>query len=205
MRIAAWAVLPLLLLACNAAAQENRLDIAISGSAVLSKTTSSSSGAITDKPTKSAAYTGTFRYHFKPKHALDINIGHTSNSQLFFIAPDTYRVLTGITEFSADYVFGPFSAGKIHPFLFAGAGGLHFSAGNTFIDTFPAQIPVASQNALAFLYGGGVDYPVWRLISLRLQYRGLFFREPDFKVPALFFTGSRGHLAEPSAGIVLRF
>ena len=194
-----------LMFACAAAAQESRFDFAISGSAVFSKKTGSSSGSVTDTPTKSTAFTGTFRYHFRPKHAVDVNLGRTSNSQIFFVPPNTYRVLASISEFTADYSFSPLTIGKLHPFVFAGGGALHFSPGNTSIDTFPTTIPVATQTSLAFLYGGGADYPVWRMISARVQYRGLFFKEPDFSVPALFFTGAKGHLAEPSAGIVLRF
>jgi opacity protein-like surface antigen len=205
MRIAAAVAVSLLTFTCAAFAQENRFDFAISGSAVFSKHTSSSNGIVTDSPTKSTAFTGTFRYHFSPKHAIDVNLGNTKNSQIFFIAPNTYRVHTSITEFTADYAFSPFSIGKLHPFVFAGGGLLHFGPGNTFIDNFSTSLPVASQTALAFLYGAGADYRVWRIISVRVQYRGLFFREPDFAVPALFFTGARGHLAEPSAGIVANF
>ena len=41
-------------------------------------------------------------------------------------------------------------------------------------------------------------------LALRLQYRGLLYKAPDFKVQNLF-TGDQGHLAEPSAGIVIKF
>lgn len=190
---------------CLAAAQENRFDFAFTGAAVFSKQTSTSNGLTVDNPTKSGAFTGTIRYHFSPKQAVDINIGRAHNSQIFSIPPNTYRVLTGITEFTADYAFSPRDFGKVHPFIFAGGGGLRFTPGNTFIDNFTTTLPVSTQTALALLYGGGLDYPAWRFISVRLQYRGLFFREPDFGAPALFFTGARGHLAEPSAGIVVRF
>ena len=204
MRIATLAVFAVIC-SCAALAQDARFDVGISGSAVFSKQTSSSNGTLTDTPTKSAAFTGTARYHLSPKHAVDVNLGHTRNSQIFFLAPNTYRVLTSITEFTANYVFSPVTVGKAHPFVLAGGGALHFSPGSTFIDNNQTSLPVASRTALAFLYGAGLDYPAWRMISVRLQYRGLFFREPDFNVPAIFFTGSRGHLAEPSAGIVFRF
>jgi opacity protein-like surface antigen len=204
MRIATLAVFAVAL-TCAACAQDNRYDFAINGSAVFSHKTSSSSGSVTDTPTKSAAFTGTFRYHFAAKHAIDVNFGRTRNSQIFFVDPNTYRVLTSITEFTFDYAFSPVNIGKAHPFVLAGTGALHFTPGNTFIDNNQTTLPVTSATALTFLYGGGMDYPAWRMVSVRLQYRGLFFREPDFHVPALFFTGSRGHLAEPSAGIVVRF
>lgn len=215
MRKLVWGVL-LLTVASIAAAKDKRanekhnewaekLDFTVSGGGVFSKTVHSSGDTVSDTPTKSGVFTGTVRYHWKPKHAFDINVGRTKDSQIFSVSPDSYRVLASITEFTADYSFTPFTYGKLKPFVLAGGGLLRFNPGNTFIDGFTASIPVGSQNALAFLYGGGADYPLWRMLSLRLQYRGLVFREPDFAVPALFFTGARGHMAEPSVGIVIKF
>lgn len=194
-------------LACMASAQEqNRFDFSINGAGVFSKTATSSSGSsISDRPTKSVAYIGTFRYHLTAKHALEINIGHTRNSQIFSVPPDTFRITSAITEYSGAYVFSPFSRGRFQPFLLAGAGGLRFSPGNTYVNTFQASFGAAQQTSLAFLYGVGTDYRIWRIFAVRLQYRGLIYKNPDFKVPSLFFTGAKGHMAEPGVGIVLKF
>jgi hypothetical protein len=193
-------------LACIASAQEqNRFDFSINGAGVFSKTSSSNSGSITDTPTKSVAFIGTFRYHVSPKNALEVNLGHTRNSQIFSALPDSFRVISGITEFTGAYVFSPFSSRKFQPFLLAGGGALRFSPGNTYIDTFPATFGAASQTSLAFLYGAGVDHRIWRILALRLQYRGLLYKAPDFRVPSLLFTGAKGHMAEPSVGIVFKF
>jgi outer membrane immunogenic protein len=205
MKPAGLAITVLALTLVAVAQDDNRLDFAISGAGVFSKSTSSTGGAVTNTPTKSVAFIGSVRYHFRPKHALEVNFGHTSNSQIFSLPPNSYRVLSSITEITADYVFSSRPVRKFQPFVFAGGGGLRFGPGNTFIDTFPATIDVKGQTAIAFLYGGGGDYPVWRRLSVRLQYRGLLFKEPDFQVPSLFFTGARGHMAEPSAGIVFKF
>src|SRR5579864_2297140 len=205
MRTAGLVVIALAL-GCIASAQEqNRFDFSVNGAGVFSKTASSSSGNITDKPTKSVAFIGTFRFHFAAKHAVEVNLGHTRNSQIFSIPPDAFRVISAITEYTGAYVFSPFSSRKFQPFLLAGGGALRFSPGNTYIDTFPASFGAGSQTSLAFLYGGGMDYPVWRILAVRLQYRGLLYKEPDFRVPSLLFTGAKGHMAEPSVGIVLKF
>jgi len=199
-------VITLFALTCIASAQEqNRFDFSISGAGVFSKTATSSSQAVSDSPTTSVAYIGSFRFHFRPKHALEVNLGHTRNSQIFSVPPNSFRVLSSITEFTGDYVFAPFSAPKFKPFLFAGGGALHFSPGNTYVDTFQSSFGAASQTSLAFLYGAGVDYHVWRILAVRLQYRGLLYKVPDFRVPSLFFTGAKGHMAEPSVGIVVKF
>jgi opacity protein-like surface antigen len=188
-----------------ASAQDQRFDFTITGAGVFSKTTRSNSGSVSNTPTKSLAYIGTLRYHFRPKQAFDVNVGRTSNSQIFSLAANSFRVTTSITEFSADYVLAPKSFGRFTPFALAGGGGLRFGVGNTYFNTFQVSLGATAQTSLAFLYGGGVDCEAWRSLSLRLQYRGLLFKQPDFGVPSFFFTGAKGHLAEPALGIVLKF
>jgi opacity protein-like surface antigen len=177
---------------------------AVSWSGVFSKSTSSYGGGVTLKPTTSGAVLGTFRFRFNHMHGVELNIGHTSNSHRFLVGPDTYRVNTDITEYTGAYVFSPFRTGKLEAFLLAGAGALKFSPGSTYIDGFSAFIGASAQKSIAVLYGGGVDYHLWKAFSARLQYRGLFYKDPNFHVQTLV-TGARGHMAEPSAGIVVVF
>jgi hypothetical protein len=49
-----------------------------------------------------------------------------------------------------------------------------------------------------------VDYRLLGGLGLRLQYRGLVYKAPDFGISALS-TDSWTHTAEPSVGLVLRF
>lgn len=215
MKTSKLAVALVLSFAGIAAAQQNtkapapekkpRFDVAISGAAVFSKTVSSSSGAITDSPTNAGAVFGSVRYHFNGLNAIEVNLGHFRNSQIFTVPPDTYRVTTDVYEFSGAYVLTPFQSKKWQPFLYAGGGGLRFVPGATYIDTVQGFFGEKTETSLAFLYGGGTDYRIWRRIALRVQYRGLVYRNPDFSVPSRFFTGARGHLAEPAFGIVAKF
>ena len=205
MRTVGLVIITMLGFACLLSAQEpNRVDVSISGAGVFSKTSSSNNQSVTNAPTNSVAYIGSVRYHFTCKHAVEGNIGHTVNSQIFSVPPDSFRVISSITEFSGAYVFSPCSRKRLQPFVFAGGGALRFSPGNTYIDTFPASFGAAQQTSLAFLYGGGADYRLWRKLALRLEYRGLIYKVPDFNLPFLF-TGAKGHLAEPTAGIVVKF
>lgn len=206
MKTTGLVVAAILAMASFATAQDSeRIDVSISAAGVFSKRLTSNDGSIIMNPTASGAVIGSVGYHFTQKHEVEVNIGHTSNSQVFTVPPDNFRVVTGVTEFTAAYVFRPFASKKWEPFLLAGGGGLRFSPNNTFIDQFPATFGATSQTALAFLYGGGVDHPVWRSLAVRLQYRGLLYKNPDFGVSQLLFTGARGHMAEPSAGLVFKF
>ena len=59
------------------------------------------------------------------------------------------------------------------------------------------NIPASQQTKPAFLYGGGFDYRIFSSVpfirrssvtnhlALRLQYRGLLYKAPDFKVQNL--------------------
>jgi opacity protein-like surface antigen len=181
------------------------VDVALSGAGVFPKSTSSSTSNVSNDPTNSAAVFGSIGYGFNQHHGIELNLGHTNNSQIFTLPPDTYRVKTGIFEFTAAYVFTPLTKGRWSPFLLAGGGALGFSVDGSYIDTLPTDLGAVRQTRLAVLYGAGTNYRIWGRLGLRLQYRGLIFRAPDFDVPSRFYTGARGHMAEPAVGIVVKF
>ena len=192
-------------LASFAAAQDvERFNFGLSGADVFSKSSTSPDGSLTLKPTNSAAEIGSFRWRLNHLHGLEVNIGHTNNSQVYVLSPNNFRVATGITEFSGDYVLSPMKTARWEPFLFGGAGALRFNPGSTYINGLLASFPVTQRYALAFLYGGGTDYRLWKFLAVRLQYRGLIYRNPNFGQPNLA-THAKGHLAEPAFGIVIKF
>jgi outer membrane immunogenic protein len=206
MKRAGLAIAAILVLVSLAPAQddEGHFDVGLGYTGVFSKTSSASLGNTTLKPTSSGGVLASFRYRFNHTHGIAVNFGHTNNSQIFTVPPDTLRVGTGITEFSGAYVFSPFHDKRIDPFFLAGAGMLRFNPGNQYIDGFQSSFGAQQQTSLTFLYGGGADYRLWKALALRVQYRGLVYKVPDFKVPALFL-GAYGHMAEPSVGIVFKF
>jgi opacity protein-like surface antigen len=192
-------------LAPAAGAQDlERIELSLNAAGVFSKTAKSNNGVVSNTPTQSLAVLGSVQYHFTRMHSVELSISHTNNSQIFVVPPNTYRISTAVTEYSGAYVFSPFESKKWEPFLLGGVGGLRFSPGNTFIDGFQAALGAGQQTSLAFVYGGGADYHLWRRLNLRLQYRGFLYKTPDFNVQPLF-TGARGHLAEPSIGIAVKF
>ena len=195
----------LIFLAGLSAAQDvGHFDASVAFGGVLGQTSNSSIHNVTIVPTNSALVLGSFRFRFNRTHGIVLNLGHTIDSQIYVLPPDNFRVQAKITEFSAAYMLSPFHFEKIEPFLLAGAGGLRFSPGKTYIDGFQSSLGAARQTSIAFLYGGGVDYPVWKFLGLRLQYRGLIYKEPNFHLQQ-FVTGARGHMPEASIGVVYKF
>lgn len=197
---ALWAGAVIFLLAVFASAQDTlHFDASLSWGGAFNKTSA------TLAPTNSGVVLGTFRYRFNKTHGIELNVGHTNDSQVYLVPQNNrYRVQGTVTEYSSAYVFSPFQTAKLEPFLLAGAGALRFNPGTTYINGFQSAFGARLQTSLAFLYGGGVNYRFWRFAALRLQYRGLIYKEPNFHLQQ-FFSGSKGHMAEPSIGIVVEF
>ncbi|MGH9499234.1 MAG: hypothetical protein ACRD3L_08830 [Terriglobales bacterium] len=211
----------ILFLTSMAAGQDGRFDASVNGGATFTNT--ASGNFVEQSATSGSNFFGTFRFRFRPRHSFLFNYGRANNSQTYLAAGNNFHVADTISEFTGAYMFSPFREGKFEPFFLAGGGGLKFSPGSTwvFFPDLPNGTPnhvqvnlgASTQTQLAFLYGLGVDYQMPKLshVALRLQYRGLLYKAPDFKVDATggsgvsFFTGARGHMAEPSIGIVFRF
>lgn len=198
-----FAVCALVLLAVSAMAQNNKVDVELGAAAAISKQ-SSGNGTVLN-PTNNYGFLGQVRYRFSRFVSIEGSYGHIRNSQLYTLAPNVYRIDGTVGEYSAAVVVSPIETSKYEIFALAGMGALRFYPKQTSINGFSVPLYPATQTKPAFVYGGGVDYKVFtQHVALRLQYRGLFYRAPDFKFPG-FFTGDSGHIAEPSVGVVFKF
>jgi outer membrane immunogenic protein len=197
--------------------QDNRWDVNLGYAGVFTKQ-SSGNGTVLD-PTNSGAFLVTGRWRFSEHSSLIVNYSHTADSQVYFASPLTIRIHTTIGEYSGAYVFSFHQSEKVEPFVFVGAAALVFypSYNGNYINGVQSYIPATQQTKPAGLYGGGIDWRIFsslplihqspllsKHLALRLQYRGLIYKAPSFNVQNLF-TGARGHLAEPSVGIVIKF
>jgi opacity protein-like surface antigen len=187
-----------------AAAQEYPFDASVGVGPALSRSTSGNQTSQT--VTESWVGLGTFRVNISRKNSAEFTFGHLRNTQKYFSSPLDYRVQDKISEFTGAYVFRPMKWNKFHPFLLAGGGILRFypEYNGTTINMILTPLPTVNQTRPTFLYGGGFDYRVTKRWAVRLQYRGLLYEVPDFKVNNLF-TGAIGNLSEPSLGVVFRF
>jgi opacity protein-like surface antigen len=196
--LATWIVSATMVLAQD----QGRFEASIAAAGVLPK--ESTGNGTTLNPTNSAAFVASFRYRFNPRHSVEVNYARTADSQLYTLGVNQFRVMSKISEYSGAYVLNIFQRKKLEPFVFAGGGVLMFSPGNTYIDTYQLPVAVAKQTGLALLYGAGADYRVAPHIAVRLQYRGLIYKAPDFSGQN-FQTSAKGNLAEPAIGIDFRF
>jgi outer membrane immunogenic protein len=204
-RMTKWAglVVWLLLLSSAAFGQDGgRFDVAVGAAAMFGKQTVGNGTVQTS--TTNTGFLASGRMRLGGKSSIEADWGRTHDTQEYLANSLSYRIPTTISEFTGAYVFRPFETKRFRPFLLAGAGVLIFNPNDTLIDYTFQSIGAVRQVQPAFLYGGGLDYHLLSALSLRVQYRGLFFNAPSFHVSPLL-TGQRGHIAEPAVSLVIRF
>lgn len=188
---------------CMGWAQESRLDLSLHLGEAFGK--ESSGNGVVLSPTNNLDVFGTARLYVGKKGGLELTIGKTSNTQRYTTALFTYAIPSSATEYTAAFVYRPYTRGKYEAFVLGGAGALRFYPGyNTTVDGAYFPLNAHTQTRPAFLYGFGVDYRAYWRFAVRVQYRGLFYQAPDFSVSGLT-TSAYGHLAEPSVGLVIKF
>lgn len=184
-----------------ASAQENRSEISLQGTGLF---TSSTTGNGTDySATNSGGFLGTYRYHLNRWISLEGAYGYSVNTQKYSLASSAFRIQSGIHDFTGSVVMNlpSRSHSRINPYLLVGGGALRFApTSNQFNTVSNAQ----GQTKGVFVYGAGVNYAIYKSLSLRAEYRGLIYSTPDFGFGALA-TNSVTHTAVPSIGLSFRF
>jgi opacity protein-like surface antigen len=187
-------------LTLSATAQESRSDISLQGTGFFTRDTSGQGIARTTSDT--GGFMVGYRYHINRWLAAEGDYGFDRNTQKYFGSFGESRVQADVHTVTADLVVNlPLRIRRISTYALAGGGGLTFRpTGNS-----GGSVPRAgTQGRGAFLYGAGANYALTQHFSLRAEYRGFVYKNPDFGLAALN-TDSWTHTAQPSAGIVFRF
>jgi outer membrane autotransporter protein len=184
-----------------ASAQENRSEISLQGSGLFTRSTTgngTSYGA-----TESGGVLGAYRYHLNHWISVEGAYGYSLNTQKYSLSSGAFRIQSGIHDFTGSLVVNLPSHrhSRINPYLLAGGGALHFAPTNNQFNTLSGA---QGQTRGAFVYGAGVNYGIYKELSLRAEYRGLVYSTPDFGFGALA-TNSVTHTAVPSVGLSFRF
>jgi outer membrane immunogenic protein len=203
-------VLVIFLLALSVAAgraQESRQDISLSGFGLVEPFVASS----TDVQVHSNYALGalvSYRFMLTPSSALEANYGMTYQNTIRYLVSNTnnFNVLTRTQEISAAYVRS-FTYRKFNPFLEAGPAALIFlpirNSGTTSID-------VKQQTTIGGLYGAGFAYEISPSFDLRVEYRGLVTKVPNFgqgsgSTTTNLTTNKWWNMYEPAVGVAYHF
>jgi opacity protein-like surface antigen len=183
-----------------ALAQEERNEIGVQGTAFITKDTNGN--GILQHVTRSGGFLLNYRFHITPWLAAEANYGYNRDTLRDLIATAPMSVNENVHQATAALVLGvPISASRVQPYVLAGAGVLRFDPRSTLIaNPFGAD----NQTKGAFLYGGGANISLAQHVALRLEYRGLVYKAPDFALTALS-TDTTTHTAMPSIGLSFRF
>jgi opacity protein-like surface antigen len=146
--------------------------------------------------TNSGGVLASYRFFFSNSHGVEVNYGHSLNTQTYGLGAGPLGVKANQHEVSAAYVYRH-PLRSFTPFVEAGVGGLVFD---------PSNAPAASTQArAAFVYGGGADFNLTNRIFVRAEYRGLVYNSPTFDLGPALGTDRVTHRAEPSIGFGYRF
>lgn len=190
-----------LLFAATSMAQElPPNEVSVQGTGFFTK--DSDNNGVIQHTTDSGGLLVSYRNRFSRLFGADLSYGYTRNTQLNFTSAGGARVQADVHQTTAALVaHTPGRIFGLRPFALAGAGALTFNPTNNFGGAF---IGADTQAKAAFVYGGGADYDINDHFALRLEYRGLLYKRPDFGLTALN-SDALTHTAQPSAGFVFRF
>lgn len=194
-------VLPSLLcfLAAAGSAQSQKAlsntDVSVDG---LYQFTSNASGNGTTVSASKSAGGGAYlrhSYHWW----LGYEAGYTYTRYTDFYSGQIFGIQSNMHEFNGSYyVHGPSALG-IQPFATAGVSAILFSPSLNGGQNVPWQARPGAN------FGVGANLPLFTgHFGLRVQYRGVYYKTPDFGQAALV-TNAYRLTSEPMAGIYLRF
>lgn len=169
--------------------------------------------------TESAGALGTFHQSFRPWLGYNVNFGYTRFSEAFSDgafqdipqrSPLTYfhrgTIGANAYELTGSYVVQVRKTRRMDIFAQLGTGVLSFR---------PTQRSLQFRGMVCptMVFGTGLNYNLWRNWALRAEYRGLFYKNPDFKTD---FVGAPSYYAattsrnfnitnEPTISVVYRF
>jgi len=188
-------------LSVAASAQENRSEISLQGGGLFTKSTTGNGTSYST--TESGGVLGTYRYHLNGWISVEGAYGYSVNTQKYSLSSGAFRIQSGIHDFTGSLVLNLPSHhhSRINPYLLAGGGALRFAPTN---DQFNTLSGAQGQTRGAFVYGAGMNYAIYKGLSLRAEYRGLVYSTPDFGFGALA-TNAVTHTAVPTVGLSFRF
>lgn len=187
-------------------AQESRQDISLSGFGLIEPFKASSTNV---QVHSNYALGGLLSYRFMltPNSALEANYGITYQNTLKFITnPNTVPILTRTQEISAAYVRS-FTFKKFNPFVEAGPAAVIFlPIRNMGTGTLDAK----QQTQIGGLYGAGFAYEVSPSFDVRVEYRGLVTKVPNFGMGSggstiNLSTNRWWNMFEPTVGVAYHF
>ncbi len=184
-------------------AQESRQEVSLSGFGLLSPTVRGN--GITLQPSVSGGGLVSYRYLLTPHSGLEANYSFVQNTNYFQFGGQAANIFNPIhtrqQEASVAYVYG-LSFKRYNPFVEGGVAGVIFSP----IQDGTFTLDAKRNTNIGGLFGAGVAYEISPSFDIRVEFRGLVVKAPDFKLPGdRFKTNQYELISEPTLGIAYHF
>ncbi|HTC63811.1 MAG TPA: outer membrane beta-barrel protein [Candidatus Saccharimonadales bacterium] len=190
-------------LVSSAKAQEGdsmRSEVALQGTGFFTK--DSQQIGTMEHSTNTGGILLSYRFHFNHWLAVDASYGFDRNAQQNFTPLGNFNIQTNVHQATAALIASlPVSILRLKPYVLAGTGALVFSPTGNMGGFIPGE---QQQGRATFVWGGGVDYRVFKQLAIRVEYRGFVYDRPDFGLPILP-SHVTSYTSQPSAGVVLHF
>src|SRR4030095_11839315 len=159
------------LAASAAMAQEGEPRSEVSGQFIGFFTKDSQGNGVSQHSTDTGGLLTGYRFYFNHWLGADASYGYARNTQNNTTSDGAFNVHSNIHQTTGALVLGvPVSSARLRPYGLAGGGVLTFDPS---ADLGAFVSGASTQNKAVFLYGGGVDFRISSVISLRAEYRGL--------------------------------
>jgi len=189
-------------LAVTSFAQESRQDVSLSVAGIFPPFIVGN--AVQQRATYGLGGLLSYRYMITPRSALELNYQYAQNSQKYYTSFLSIRVHDRMQEVSAAYVLN-FNHKRFNPFLEAGPAIYFFQP----LDDASTTTTDAHQSlSLGGVYGGGLAYEISPSFDIRLEYRGLVMKTPNFGLTGTardFTVGRYYNVSAPAVGIAYHF
>lgn len=143
---------------------------------------------------------GSYRYMLTPRSALEMNYQYNQDVQKYVTSFNSIRVHTRYQEISGAYVYN-FTFRNFNPFLEAGIGGYIFGP---IKDKKTTDLDAKQSTNIGALYGGGIAYELSPSWDIRVEYRGIVMKAPNFGLSD-YRTNRYYNINNPVIGVAYHF
>lgn len=186
-----------LLLVSSANAQSALKNNDVSVGALYEFTQSTSGNGISDHTTNSGGGYASFRHSYHWWLGYEASYQYSRFTEFYSGQP--FGIQHNMHDIGASYYVHGVTALGIQPFAIAGFSLIDFSP------TLNGGQNAAWQARPGANFGAGINYPLLTShLGLRLEYRGVYYKTPDFGQTALT-TNTDRITSEPEAGIYFKF
>ena len=190
----------LMLSAAAGYAQESRQDVSFSGTGIFGPTIHGAA-QVDARMTGALGLLMSYRYMLTPKSALEVNYSFAQDSRKYHVSFDPNgRIHARQQEITAAYVYS-LNFKRFSPFAEAGVGTLIFTP---ILDQGTNELGSKSSKGIGGLFGGGVAYELSPSFDIRVEYRGLLTKTPNFGFDR-FATNRYEIISMPTIGVAYHF